>query len=189
MERSIASATDGSPLVENAEVPIRQTEGSMMPDFAFAWLTDALARLEERSPGGVVIELGSGFGTSKLLNILPRSLRLISIEHNDRFVDLIPDATYIHAPIHNGWYDRRVLERELPPNIVAVIVDGPPGTFGRDRLLDHLDLFPANVPMLIDDAQRATEAQLAAAIGLTRGEQVDVHQCNGGRAFATLGWP
>jgi hypothetical protein len=59
---------------------------------------------------------------------------------------------------------------------------------GRFGLLDHLDLFPPNVPLLIDDVHRSTERELAMAIGIQREETVSLHICRDGRAFATLGW-
>lgn len=167
------------------EIPT-PSANAMLPPEAFAWMESRL----ELAAGGVVVELGSGHGTQKLLDqVAGAGGTLVSVEHDAKFVGLVDGAHYIHAPIHNGWYDARTLKAKLPPReqIAAVIVDGPPGIIGRARLLKNLDLFPERVPMLIDDVHRAPELQLAKSIAHERGELLQMHPCRG-RAFATLGW-
>lgn len=168
-----------------APIVISPNPNSELPPEAMAWLRQHLATLD----GGVVVELGSGFGTEKIAHALPEGVELVSVEHDPAFIGLTDKTTYIHAPIHNSWYDVRTLKSSLPPRDVirAVIVDGPPAKVGRHRMVKNLDLFPDNVPMLIDDVHRDAEHQVAKDIAARRGQQLEVHSC-GRRAFATIGW-
>jgi hypothetical protein len=166
---------------------------SMLPAQAFAFLEQRLRHrhMESAQGGGYVIELGSGHGTARLLALAGSAgVTVVSVEHDPKFIGLVGEARYIHAPIHDGWYDARTLGRRLPPkdHIVAVIIDGPPNKIGRSKVADHLSLFPDKVPILIDDVHRDSELELARRIAAARGyPEVVVHNC-GDRAFATLGW-
>lgn len=130
----------------------------------------------------IVVELGSGAGTPKLRErIAPH--RLISIEHSNRFEEFCD----VYAPLKGNWYHPAVLRRKLPEQIDLVIVDGPPGTIGRNGLLDHLDLFPDRVPMLIDDVHREAEMRMALWLSKRRYQAFTVHPLSHGRAYATMG--
>ncbi len=170
-----------------ARVPARNPK-AMLPAEVPHWVGGRLAAMKAR---GTVVELGSGHGSAVLAAALPSSCRLMSIEHDERFLNLTTSSSYVHAPIAQGWYDAAKVRASLPHDIVALVVDGPPGSLGNGRLglLDHLDLFQALVPMIIDDVNRPAEAQLANEIGRRRGQPVHIHQLGGGRAFAVIGWP
>jgi hypothetical protein len=137
---------------------------------------------------GAVVELGSGHGSARIAEHLPSGLVFYSVEHDRRFIGLVAQTTYIYAPIVDGWYARADLN-QLPERdtIQALIVDGPPGEIGRAGLLRHLDLFPARVPMIIDDVHRPDELALAREIGRRRNQEPKIHHC-ADRAFAVIGW-
>jgi hypothetical protein len=158
---------------------------SMLPTEAVAWLADNIP-----NKPGVIVELGSGHGTERILKMVQKGQRLVSVEHDKNWVGLIPGTQYVHAPIRAGWYDGRALRRGLPTSthVIALIVDGPPGNIGRGGLFDNLHRFPEMVPMLLDDVNRPAELALAQKIAKKRNQPLQIHECAGGRAFATLGW-
>jgi hypothetical protein len=160
----------------------------MTPDWKLP--AEALRWLRFRIPGLHVVELGSGEGSAALASMCDH---LTSIEHDPVWVERgnlqpIDNRRIVEAPIVNGWYSVEVLKRQLPPKIHAVIVDGPTGAIGRYPLLQNLDLFPKDVPLLIDDVNRPSERELAMAIAEHRDDTLSLHICRDGRAFATLGW-
>lgn len=161
---------------------------AMLPGYALAWLAPRLAQILD----GAVVELGSGHGTDALAALLPDGVRLVSVEHDERWLRVAKGTTYIHAPLEGGWYARAPLAACLPPRdqIRALVVDGPPSR-GRAGLLQHLDLFPPDMPILIDDAHRPEEVMLAQRIAAARELPWSLHHLPGDppRAFATVGWP
>lgn len=156
-----------------------------LPPEAFGFLRHRLEAFEWT--GSYVVELGSGEGSALLAEICRG--KLISIEHDPAFVESYSGGKLYHAPIVNGWYDPEVVSIALAGlGVAALIVDGPPGAIGRAGLLDNLNLFPAGVPMLIDDIQRPAERDLALEIAKRRNETLTVHFLRSGRAFATIGF-
>lgn len=113
--------------------------------------------------GAVVVELGSGHGTKKLVE----RYVVWSIENDERWVDFCEGANYIHAPIKKSadgkeqWYDASVIKSELPNLYDLILVDGPAGNYGREGLLSNFNLFRTDVPIIIDDTIRSQEAKLA----------------------------
>jgi hypothetical protein len=168
----------------------------MLPEEAFSLIEQRLlAMAKDRTSDAPrwLVELGSGYGTERLMTSAGSAgVAVVSVEHDPKFVGLVPDARYIYAPIRAGWYDARTLGRRLPPkeDIVALVIDGPPSKIGRGPVMQHLHLFPPDVPILIDDVHRPVELELARRIAKARGADVapTIHRCAGGeRAFATIG--
>lgn len=158
---------------------------SMMSLEAAEWI-----RAHARHLGrGSVVELGSGHGTARLVESMPDGLNVVTVEHDSRFVGLVEGARYIHAPLIGAWYDAKVLEEQLPERetIKALLVDGPPKR-GRSHVLKHLDLFPKDVPVLVDDVNREEELELLKAFAVRRRSLFSVHHGFDGRAFGTIGW-
>lgn len=115
-----------------------------------------------------ILELGSGEGTARLA----QRFRMISIEHDERFVGKQP-STYIHAPIEPfrkqcghfptdvGWYSREVLRAELPKHHYdLILVDGPPNFIGRGGFYKWRMLFDLAVPIVVDDIHRERERKM-----------------------------
>lgn len=119
--------------------------------------------IEQYSGAHTVLELGSGAGSL----LLAAHFNLYSIEEDPAFLGLYENITYLHAPVVtlNGvtWYDRERLKYYLPKigGYDVMIVDGPKGSRKRRGLFENFDLFDLSIPWIIDDTNRATEAQLA----------------------------
>ena len=120
--------------------------------------------------GGTLLELGSGYSTAWFVE---QGYTIYSVEHDTVWLNKVPGAHYIHAPIdgwgrHNriprslgkrfpeatGWYNPKSLRKHLPKDYDLILVDGPPRDFGRVGFLVHLDLFRKDVPIVLDDMHR-----------------------------------
>lgn len=127
--------------------------------------------IRERIPeGSTIIELGAGHIST---NALALFYDLYSVEHNQDFIDIYPAATYIYAPIKNGWYD---LDK-LPPASM-VLVDGA----CRAGVLNNLHLFHKDTKYLIHDTYRESEMKLATDLGVALNRPVQFF--DGGDFFA-----
>ncbi len=157
-----------------------------LPPEAFDFLAPRLEALEWT--GGYVVELGSGEGSARLSGLCKG--RLVSIEHDPAYVAAYQaQGQIVHSPIVDGWYEPTCISHAIARlQVTALVVDGPPGRIGRAGLLDNLDIFPARVPMLLDDVHRPAERDLALAIANHRNETLSVHILRSGRAFATIGF-
>lgn len=138
-------------------------------------------------PGTRVLELGSGTGTFRLHDA---GYDVISIEHDERYLDWAP-VSYVHAPIaEDGWYDALEVERAaLEGDYDLVIVDGPPGRIGRKGLLRHFDaLWPAFelATVVVDDVHRGAERDLFFELSRLLGRKGLFEPSDRGRLFAVL---
>lgn len=186
--RVIRSASFGGPFAYTppakerpaARRSIRHARRPQLGDFSIS--QEHLEWLTERLPeGSTILELGSGDGTA----FLCERWKVHSVEHDHRFVGMHP-SRYIYAPIVDGWYNPRVLRRELPSEYDLLLVDGPPGRIGRRSLLDHLALFRDDVPFLVDDTHRAQERRLARKLADVLRRDQQVFSCKDGRTFTVL---
>jgi len=116
----------------------------------FEWI---ISNIEK---GSTILELGSGTGTHELGKIFNTHC----IEDNNDWVNKFDNLTYHHAPIKDGWYDREGL-KNLPKDYKLLIFDGPRGDIGRTKVLENLDLFNTNVPIIVDDTHRKVEKDIA----------------------------
>jgi hypothetical protein len=134
--------------------------------------------------GTGILELGSGAGSAHLA----RHFCVRSVEHDVRYLSLDPYVRYIHAPIVDGWYDPERLAAGIREfDYALLIVDGPPGTIGRSKILDHLDLFElSHVDVIVDDVQRDAEIELAWKLSTRLGRRCTLHPSDRGRRFALL---
>jgi len=126
----------------------------MLPQQVFEWI-------EENIPfGSTILEFGSGEGTKRL----SVNYDLYSVEHNPEWIGFAK-STYIYAPIRLsdkhpgeiGWYDIDRIKEKLPSKIDLMIIDGPNGSIGRSGLLDHIEYFSWDFPIIIDDLHREKE--------------------------------
>jgi len=117
--------------------------------------------LRENLPdGSTILELGSGQGTE----VLSQHYRMISIEHNHRFVNKY-NSTYIHAPMVGYWYDTSILESIIPGmwgTYDCILVDGPVGSESRSRIgfWENITMFDTSKLILVDDTNRDGEKML-----------------------------
>lgn len=102
--------------------------------------------------GSTILELGSGTGSYELSKIY----NYYCVEHDKNWVNKFSTINYIYAPIVNGWYDPWFIPN-LPKNYSLLLIDGPPGTIGRNRFIDYSHLFNMSIPILVDDTERKAE--------------------------------
>lgn len=132
--------------------------------------------------GGVILELGSGYGTK----ILSERYTMYSIEHNDSWLNKY-DSTYIHAPIIDGWYDVDVLRNELPIGYDLILIDGPPTTISpqiRTGFLKNISLFNTDAIMVFDDVNRSSERWLTEQVSELVNRKLTIYGDN--KQFAVI---
>ena len=112
-------------------------------------------------PGETILELGSGAGTSILIEM---GFFVYSVESDPRWVTLRAGGELLYAPLKDGWYDTFLIKRYAPKDYSLLIVDGPVGSGKRIQIMKHLHLFRSDVPWLIDDTHRPHEAKMAEVI-------------------------
>jgi hypothetical protein len=106
--------------------------------------------------GGKMLEFGSGEGTKRFTEVF----HVTSIEHDLKYVSLAEKSNYIHAPIVKNWYDVTKLQGLRNNHYDVILIDGPPGTIGRNGLLMNLHLFDWNTVIVVDDVNRASEMEM-----------------------------
>jgi len=145
------------------------------------------------SPGGRILEFGSGEGTKLLLDA---GLIVTSVEHDNDWLGRVP-TDYIYAPIEpfksdyyieeTGWYKLSILKREIVHNYELILVDGPTRLQGRggfDVYFDELGL-RRDVPVVFDDVHRLWEFRLMGNVGHKLGRNPVVH-VQGDRWFGVV---
>jgi len=111
-------------------------------------------------PGSTVLEFGSGKGTENLVKL---GYNVFSVEEHERFCSLYHEQ-YIHAPIVNGWYDKKiVLDAIKKIKYDVIIVDGP-AQGDRRKIMEILDELDTTVPIFIDDMNRKKDRELFGLI-------------------------
>lgn len=144
-----------------------------LEDYGWSISPELFEKIKEIVPiNSTILELGSGAGTEELSHYY----KMISIEHDLRWLNKY-NSQYIYAtikpfrkacsvfPEDKGWYDREVLRKELPKlTYNAIIVDGPPGQFGRGGFYKYLDIFNTNVPIFFDDIERTRDRRMLARV-------------------------
>lgn len=130
--------------------------------------------------GSTILELGSGTGTLEL----SKYYNMVSIEHNQDWLNKY-DSRYIYAPLINDmWYDVEVLRQELCNlDYHLILVDGPP-KHRREGLLNHLNLFNWNVPIILDDVNRQYDMNLAISLAKHLGKIPTVYKDD--KSFAVI---
>ena len=131
----------------------------------FDWMVDNIPK------SSTILELGSGTGTIELA----KHFNMISIEHDHKWLNKAK-SHYIHAPIVDNWYDRKVLERDLIEPYDAILVDGPPAKYGRSGFYENLDLFLTDVPIIFDDVNRTEELELMKKVAKKLKKEAKVFQ-------------
>lgn len=141
-------------MAHETETPIQVSgnlNGWAISTELFNWM------LENIPKGSTILELGSGRGTSELV----KHYNVYSVEHDDRWLNLVPLSNYIYAPIVDGWYDVNALEQQLPKEYDVLLIDGPPAE-KRVGVLKYLHLFRTDVPIIVDDSNRKLDATIVS---------------------------
>lgn len=110
--------------------------------------------------GGHILELGSGKVST---GAFCTRFEVTSVDDNILYLGIYP-ATYIFAPIVDGWYDVEMLYSALPRDYDLIFVDGPAGSGNRDGFLHNLALFKLDVPIVFHDTHRQPEHELCEAV-------------------------
>lgn len=140
--------------------------------------------------GGTILELGSGYSTYVYDQC---GYKVITVEHNPVFLNKVPNATYIYAPIelysatypqlnsikkriheHTGWYNRAALRAGLCNRTYdCIVVDGPPRDYGRSGFYANLELFRCNeIPIILDDLHRLDDLFVAECVAQKLGRDL-----------------
>lgn len=125
---------------------------------------DALEAFFLRIPKeGTVLELGSGKSTGLLL---ANGNRVVTVEHDPKYLNQHSGAHYIHAPLVGNFYAPEAMQAAIAKakelgDLVGVVVDGPPKKLGADRcaFATYFGHF-SGLPLLIDDTNRRPERAL-----------------------------
>jgi hypothetical protein len=134
----------------NSEVNYESFGGWAISRKLFEWILNHLPK------GSTILELGSGNGTKELVKFY----NVYSVEHNIEWVNLVPESTYIYAPLINGWYDVEILKQELPTHYDLLLIDGPIGK-NRVNIINHYKMFKTDIPIIIDDTNREDDNNLS----------------------------
>ena len=119
----------------------------------FEWM------LQNIPKGSTILELGSGRGTKELV----KHYTVYSVEHDSKWLNLVPQTNYIYAPLVDGWYNVDVLKEKLPEKYDVLLIDGPPAE-KRVNILKHLSLFNTDIPIIVDDTHRALDRTILEAL-------------------------
>lgn len=116
--------------------------------------------------GSTIIELGSGNVSTPAL---AEHYNVISVEHDENWVGIHEDVTYIHAPVKGNWYDTANL-RDLPDH-TFVLIDG----VKREGILHNLDLFNPKAMYMVHDTYRPELRTLAFELAQRLGRNLFIN--------------
>jgi len=134
--------------------------------------------------GSTILELGSGNGSTKHFGEI---YKVYSIEQDSAWLNK-HKSTYIHAPIVDGWFDKKVLKKKLPKKYDMIFVDAPVGEGNRWGFAhNYKELFKKNVPIIIHDAQRGEERKMALFMQEKFGLELRFFMEDENSDFAVLG--
>ena len=140
--------------------------------------------------GGTILELGSGYSTYVFDQC---GYKVITVEQDQKYLNKVPNATYIYAPIelysasypqlnsikkrindHTGWYNRKaIIEGLAGRSYDCIVVDGPPRDFGRSGFYANLEFFNCNaVPVFFDDLHRLDDLFVAECVAQKLGRDL-----------------
>lgn len=137
-----------------------------------------------------ILELGSGQGST----VLAQDYKIICVEHDKEWLDKYSNIEYIYAPLkehkpvegfeHHTWYDPQFLNSIKNLDYQTLIIDGPPGCFGRSGFLKYMDLFKIPENLILDDIHREAETRLAIKISREVERSYTINDAWKGKAWA-----
>jgi hypothetical protein len=144
----------------------------------YEWICNNIDRSE------VILEIGSGQASTGELGKL---YKMYSVEHDIRFIGCY-NSEYIYAPIWNGWYDLRILEKYLPSKDIytTIIIDGPQSFIGRRGFVTNLHLFNENALMIFDDLHRPDDLWCYEATCRALQRQGEIIKYEGSKPFGAI---
>ena len=113
--------------------------------------------------GAVVVELGNRIG----LDYLDDKFQILTFDSNDTNISSSNSDKHMHIPIvapqigGTEWYDSEILGRSLPKHYDLLFVNGPQGPYGKHGLLENINLFNSEIPIIINDTIRENDAGIA----------------------------
>tara|TARA_R110000824_G_scaffold102641_9_gene244208 strand:- start:985 stop:1488 length:504 start_codon:yes stop_codon:yes gene_type:complete len=146
--------------------------------------------LERTLPkGSKILELGSGEGTSLLLE---KGFEMFSVEQDSEWAFKYHDNYILSSLVLDKttgiwWFNPSDLKGKLPSDYDLILIDGPTGhtsEYDNCRLgfLKNQKLFNKNVPILVDDINRPAERELFNI--LKEGRESSLHH-----AVSPQEWP
>lgn len=112
-----------------------------------------------------ILELGSGISSK----ILKENYELITVEHDESWLNKYEEVQYIHVPLKGKSYNKEIFEEKIK-NVkpYALLIDGPPG-YGdlqgsREMILTQKELIKRCKVVLVDDTHRKSEDYVARTI-------------------------
>ena len=144
--------------------------------------------------GGTILELGSGYGTKRLVE---HGYTMYSVEHSKDFLDQY-DSTYLYAPLcehkaiqnHDGtnWYNADVLRPQLKGiEYDLLLIDGPPKH--RAGFYKYCDMFDLTAILVFDDYERSIERKLVNSMASKLQCPYIVYGCGEGKPFGVINDP
>jgi hypothetical protein len=113
---------------------------------------DLYKHIQEILPEGkTILELGSGWGSSKLMG----RWNLYSIEDREKWFKMFNPQSFLFPLVdaHDKWYDLELMKSTLRGlKYDLLLIDGP--RYGRKNFPANLDLFDMSVSMVFDDVKR-----------------------------------
>lgn len=95
----------------------------------------------------VILELGNDDPATLILS---GHHTLYCVEHRLSLIGRHP-CHYIFAPISGGWYSRTALQKQMPADYAAILINGPVDEHGdrRINLIRHLNHVDTKKPMIV----------------------------------------
>lgn len=123
-----------------------------------------------------ILELGSGASTK----LLSQFYNMISVEDDEKYINL-HQSTYIQAKLlGKDGYDFSSLSNKLRDlKYDLIIIDGP--TDGRHNIINHMNVFDMNVPIIWDDTQVYEKYAIEMSFRLNR--KYTTYQCKPQQEF------
>jgi hypothetical protein len=137
--------------------------------------------LENITKGSKILEIGAGKGTIEL----NRFYNVTTVENDKRWVGSVEGVEYIYAPLDPKWYKIENLKNKLPKKYDLLIIDGPQGSPNRIPILDNLNLFYLECPILIDDVHAEASLHIAEVLAKKLNRELTVHK-GWQKKFATI---
>ena len=132
--------------------------------------------------GKTILELGSGWGSSKLME----RWNLYSIENQKKWHGKFNPQSFLVPTTHQlGWYDTVILKTVLQDlKYDLILIDGP--WFGREFFPNNLDLFDTSVPMVFDDVNRELGQTVIKRVSETVGRPYEIYHANSRVSFGVV---